>query len=36
MTEHEPKLEGTPLIQPSSTDHPLYDRVVEACRSSLL
>ncbi|MEP3345464.1 MAG: SUF system Fe-S cluster assembly protein [Litoreibacter sp.] len=29
-TEH---LEGAPLIKPSSTDHPLYDSVVEACRS---
>ena len=27
------QLEGTPLIAPSSTDHPLYDSVVEACRS---
>lgn len=27
------QLEGTPLIKPSSTDHPLYDTVVEACRS---
>ncbi len=27
------KLEGAPLIKPSSTDHPLYDTVVEACRS---
>ena len=27
------QLEGTPLIQPSSTDHPLYDAVVEACRT---
>ncbi|HHI69895.1 MAG TPA: SUF system Fe-S cluster assembly protein [Rhodobacteraceae bacterium] len=26
-------LEGTPLIKPSTTDHPLYDAVVEACRS---
>ncbi len=26
-------MEGTPLIKPSSTDHPLYDAVVEACRS---
>ena len=26
-------LEGTPLIKPSTTDHPLYDLVVEACRS---
>jgi FeS assembly SUF system protein len=26
-------MEGTPLIKPSSTDHPLYDNVVEACRS---
>ena len=33
MTEASPKLEGTPLIAPSSTDHPLYDQVVEACRT---
>ena len=26
-------LEGAPLIKPSSTGHPLYDQVVEACRS---
>ena len=26
-------IEGTPLIQPSTTDHPLYDSVVEACRT---
>lgn len=26
-------LEGTPLIKPSTTDHPLYDSVVEACRT---
>ena len=26
-------LEGTPLIRPSTTDHPLYESVVEACRS---
>ncbi|MDF0602954.1 SUF system Fe-S cluster assembly protein [Psychromarinibacter sp. C21-152] len=26
-------LEGTPLIKPSTTDHDLYDSVVEACRS---
>jgi metal-sulfur cluster biosynthetic enzyme len=31
----EPKdlIEGTPLIRPSTTDHPLYDSVVEACRT---
>jgi FeS assembly SUF system protein len=27
------KIEGAPLIAPSSTDHPLYDNVVEACRT---
>ncbi len=27
------RMEGTPLIAPSSTDHPLYDAVVEACRT---
>ncbi len=26
-------MEGTPLIKPSTTDHPLYDTVVEACRT---
>ncbi len=26
-------LEGAPLIAPSSTDHPLYDKVAEACRT---
>ena len=31
----EPKdpIEGSPLIRPSTTDHPLYERVVEACRT---
>lgn len=31
--ETSPPLEGTPLIKPSTTDHPLYDAVVEACRT---
>lgn len=26
-------VEGTPLIAPSDTDHPLYDQIVEACRT---
>ena len=26
-------LEGAPLIRPSSTDHALYETIVEACRS---
>ncbi|MFC7703643.1 SUF system Fe-S cluster assembly protein [Plastorhodobacter daqingensis] len=26
-------VEGTPLIRPSTTDHPLYDQIVEACRT---
>jgi len=30
---NEAPLEGAPLIRPSTTDHPLYDHVVEACRS---
>ena len=30
--ETEP-VEGTPLIQASTTEHPLYDQVVEACRT---
>lgn len=29
-TDH---LEGTPLIKPSSTDHPLHETIVEACRT---
>ena len=33
MTSSPEPLEGTPLIAPSSTDHPLYDEVVAACRS---
>lgn len=26
-------MEGIPLIKPSSTDHPLYEPAVEACKS---
>ncbi|WP_092081207.1 SUF system Fe-S cluster assembly protein [Poseidonocella sedimentorum] len=33
MNEASDALEGTPLIAPSSTSHPLYDQVVEACRT---
>lgn len=29
----EPMMEGTPLIRPSTTEHPLYDQVVEACKT---
>ncbi|MSU91002.1 SUF system Fe-S cluster assembly protein [Rhodobacteraceae bacterium 2CG4] len=31
--EPDAPMEGTPLIAPSSTDHPLYDSIVEACRT---
>ena len=31
--EADAPLEGTPLIRPSTTDHPLHDTVVEACRT---
>jgi FeS assembly SUF system protein len=32
--DHSPEAaEGEPLIAPSSTEHPLYEQVVEACRS---
>lgn len=31
-TEANP-VEGAPLIKPSSTDHALYDSVVDACRT---
>ena len=33
MTAQDAQLEGAPLIEPSTTDHPLYDSVVEGCRS---
>lgn len=33
MTNASEPLEGAPLIAPSSVDHPLYDQVVEACRT---
>ncbi|MFQ3354828.1 MAG: FeS assembly SUF system protein [Paracoccaceae bacterium] len=33
MTQQTEHIEGTPLIKPSSTDHPIYDSVVEACKT---
>ena len=33
MDQPSEQLEGAPLIAPSTTDHPLYDPVVEACRT---
>jgi FeS assembly SUF system protein len=33
MNQPQDRLEGAPLIRPSSTDHPLYPQVVEACRT---
>ncbi|MEM9434564.1 MAG: SUF system Fe-S cluster assembly protein [Pseudomonadota bacterium] len=33
MNEQPEQFEGDPLIKPSSTDHPLYDDVVGACRT---
>ena len=35
MTHAPEPLEGAPLIAPSTTDHPLYEQVVEACRVSV-
>ncbi|GHA42841.1 SUF system Fe-S cluster assembly protein [Amylibacter ulvae] len=32
-SETAPLMEGTPLIKPSTTDHPLYDAICEACRT---
>lgn len=32
-SEVTPMMEGTPLIQPSSTEHPLYEIICEACRT---
>ncbi len=31
--ESELPMEGAPLIKPSTTDHPLYEPIVEACRT---
>ena len=33
MTNAPEPLEGAPLIAPSSTDHPLYEQIVDACRT---
>ncbi|MEB8386097.1 SUF system Fe-S cluster assembly protein [Rhodobacteraceae bacterium KMM 6894] len=33
MTQNAQPYEGIPLIAPSSTDHPKYEAVVEACRT---
>lgn len=33
MTDQDTPAEGTPLIAPSTTDHPLFDSIVEACKS---
>ena len=33
MTENPQPFEGIPLIAPSSTAHPKYEEIVEACRS---
>jgi FeS assembly SUF system protein len=33
MSNTDTQIEGTPLIAPSTTEHPLYEQVVEACRS---
>ncbi|GLS87251.1 SUF system Fe-S cluster assembly protein [Cypionkella aquatica] len=27
------QIEGAPLIRPSTTEHPLYEQIVEACRT---
>lgn len=33
MSDESHPMEGTPMIAPSSVDHPLHDACVEACRS---
>ncbi len=33
MNDASTPMEGAPLIAPSSTDHPLYEDIVNACRS---
>ena len=33
MSDQTEPMEGAPLIAPSTTDHPLYDAVQDACRT---
>ena len=33
MTDQNAPLEGAPMIAPSTTDHPLYEDIVQACQS---
>ena len=33
MTSQTPEIEGAPILKPSTTDHPLYSAVVDACRT---
>ena len=33
MPDQTDRVEGAPLIRPSSTDHPLYENIVDACRT---
>lgn len=33
MTQAPEPLEGAPLIAPSTVDHPLYEQIVDACRT---
>ncbi len=33
MNTQQEKIEGAPLIRPSTTDHPLYEAVTDACRT---
>lgn len=33
MSQATDPIEGVPLIAPSTTDHPLFDQVIDACRT---
>ncbi|MEL6957930.1 MAG: SUF system Fe-S cluster assembly protein [Pseudomonadota bacterium] len=33
MTDASAPIEGEPLIKPSSVDHPMFDTIVEACKT---
>ena len=33
MNQSLDKVEGAPLIRPSTTDHPMYEAVVDACKT---
>jgi FeS assembly SUF system protein len=33
MTDASTQMEGAPLIAPSTADHPMFDQIIDACRT---